>query len=320
MEINLVCGTNFHLIENFISEVKNNNEFEFERINSEFILKEEIWSHISTFSMFSKKKLVIIDSLLSKIAGQEKEGSWEGFFDDIKSNESPNVIYIVEKIENEKDLNSLLRRNIFKGVDFIKKEFNLPTGRGSFEKINNWVSTKEKEYGLNLSKNQRSVFIYDSNKDYILIENELLKLANFSKGNEINEYDFNKIVSITKNYKIFDLLDSFFINNQKELSLSINNLLSSGVTVIEITSMIANEMHKILLIKSLLNENKNNSQISKITGISSAFYFNKLLNTSKKISMKRLKNIHNSLLEFDLKCKTMNFEKELELEMLLLTN
>ena len=320
MEINLVCGTNFHLIENFISEVKNNNEFEFERINSEFILKEEIWSHISTFSMFSKKKVVIIDSLLSKIASQEKEGSWEGFFDDIKSNESPNVIYIVEKIENEKDLISLLRRNIFKGVDFIKKEFNLPTGRGSFEKINNWVSTKEKEYGLNLSKNQRSVFIYDSNKDYILIENELLKLANFSKGNEINEYDFNKIVSITKNYKIFDLLDSFFINNQKELSLSINNLLSSGVTVIEITSMIANEMHKILLIKSLLNENKNNSQISKITGISSAFYFNKLLNTSKKISMKRLKNIHNSLLEFDLKCKTMNFEKELELEMLLLTN
>ena len=320
MEINLVCGTNFHLIENFISEVKNNNEFEFERINSEFILKEEIWSHISTFSMFSKKKVVIIDSLLSKIASQEKEGSWEGFFDDIKSNESPNVIYIVEKIENEKDLNSLLRRNIFKGVDFLKKEFNLPTGRGSFEKINNWVSTKEKEYGLNLSKNQRSVFIYDSNKDYILIENELLKLANFSKGNEINEYDFNKIVSITKNYKIFDLLDSFFINNQKELSLSINNLLSSGVTVIEITSMIANEMHKILLIKSLLNENKNNSQISKITGISSAFYFNKLLNTSKKISMKRLKNIHNSLLEFDLKCKTMNFEKELELEMLLLTN
>ena len=320
MEINLVCGTNFHLIENFISEVKNNNEFEFERINSEFILKEEIWSHISTFSMFSKKKVVIIDSLLSKIASQEKEGSWEGFFHDIKSNESPNVIYIVEKIENEKDLISLLRRNIFKGVDFIKKEFNLPTGRGSFEKINNWVSTKEKEYGLNLSKNQRSVFIYDSNKDYILIENELLKLANFSKGNEINEYDFHKIVSITKNYKIFDLLDSFFLNNQKELSLSINNLLSSGVTVIEITSMIANEMHKILLIKNLLNENKNNSQISKITGISSAFYFNKLLNTSKKISMKRLKNIHNSLLEFDLKCKTMNFEKELELEMLLLTN
>ena len=85
-------------------------------------------------------------------------------------------------------------------------------------------------------------------------------------------------------------------------------------------SKLANEMHKILLIKYLLNENKNNSEISKITGISSTFYFNKLLGTSKNISMKRLQSINNSLLEFDLKCKTMNFEKELELELLLLTN
>ena len=53
MEINLVCGTNFHLIENYISEIKNNSDFEFERINSEFFLKDEIWNYISTFSMFS---------------------------------------------------------------------------------------------------------------------------------------------------------------------------------------------------------------------------------------------------------------------------
>ena len=38
MEINLVCGTNFHLIENFLSEIKNNNEFEFERIDSQIVL------------------------------------------------------------------------------------------------------------------------------------------------------------------------------------------------------------------------------------------------------------------------------------------
>ena len=35
MEINLVCGTNFHLIENFITEIKNNNNFEFERIDAQ---------------------------------------------------------------------------------------------------------------------------------------------------------------------------------------------------------------------------------------------------------------------------------------------
>ena len=68
-----------------------------------------------------------------------------------------------------------------------------------------------------------------------------------------------------------------------------------------------------------INENKNNSEISKSMGISSTFYFNKLMNTSKKVPINRLKNIHNNLLEFDLKCKTSSFEKELELELLLLS-
>ena len=83
--------------------------------------------------------------------------------------------------------------------------------------------------------------------------------------------------------------------------------------------MIASEIHKILQIKFMISENKNNSEISKNMNISSTFYFNKLINTSKKIPMRRLKTIHNSLLDFDLKCKTKNFEKELELELLLLS-
>ena len=57
---------------------------------------------------------------------------------------------------------------------------------------------------------------------------------------------------------------------QKELSLAINNLMASGVTVIEITSMIATEMHKILLIKYLLNE-KNDKKNSWFTVLAKRF-------------------------------------------------
>ena len=319
MEINLVCGTNFHLIENLITEIKNNNNFEFERIDAQAIFKDEILNRISTFSMFSEKKLVAIDSLLTKISSEEKSGEWDSFLENIQSSESQNILYLIEKFESDSDLNSLKRKNIFKDINFITKEFNIPSGRGSFEKISNWVTSKEKQYGLKLTNNQRSVFIYDSNRDYLLIENELLKLSNFSNGQEVNEDDFNNIVSISKNYKIFDLIDAFFSSNPKDISLTINKLYSSGVNVIEITNMIASEMHKILHIKFLLNEGKNNSEISKNLRISSTFYFNKLTNSSRKIPLERLKIIYESLLEFDLKCKTKNFEKELELELLLLS-
>ena len=319
MEINLVCGTNFHLIENLITEIKNNNNFEFERIDAKAILKDEILNRISTFSMFSEKKLIVIDSLLTKIQSEEKSGEWDGFLNNIQSSESENILYLIEKFESESDLNSLKRKNVFKDINFIIKELNVPSGRGSFEKINNWVTSKEKQYGLKLTNNQRSVFVYDSNRDYLLIENELLKLSNFSNGKEVNEDDFNNIVSISKNYKIFDLIDAFFSSNPKDISITINKLYSSGINVIEITNMIASEMHKILQIKFLLNEGKNNSEISKNLRISSTFYFNKLTNSSRKIPLNRLKIIYESLLEFDLKCKTKNFEKELELELLLLS-
>ena len=257
--------------------------------------------------------------MLTKISSEEKSGEWDSFLENIQSSESYNILYLIEKFESESDLNSLKRKNIFKDINFITKEFNTPSGRGSFEKISNWITSKEKQYGLKLTNNQRSVFIYDSNRDYLLIENELLKLSNFSNGQEVNEDDFNNIVSISKNYKIFDLIDAFFSSNRKDISVTINKLYLSGINVIEITNMIASEMHKILQIKFLLNEGKNNSEISKNLRISSTFYFNKLANSSRKIPIERLKIIYESLLEFDLKCKTKNFEKELELELLLLS-
>ena len=246
MEINLVCGTNYHLIENFILEIKKNYNFEFERIDAQVILKDEILNSVSTFSMFSEKKVIIIDSLLPKIASEEKSGEWDNFLGNLQASESQNIVYLIEKYDSEDILKTLLNKNIFKGINFITKEFNLPSGRGSFEKIRSWVTSKEKQFGLKLSDNQKSVFVYDTNKDYILIENELLKLANFSKGKDIGQNDFYNIVTISKNYKIFDLLDAFFNEKRKDISLTINNLFSSGVNVIEITGMIASEIKSLM--------------------------------------------------------------------------
>ena len=84
--------------------------------------------------------------------------------------------------------------------------------------------------------------------------------------------------------------------------------------------MIASEMHKILQIKFLLNEGKNNSEISKKFEDIKYFYFNKLTNSSRKIPLNRLKIIYESLLEFDLKCKTKNFEKRIRIRTVTIIN
>ena len=58
--------------------------YEFERIDAQAILKDEILNRISTLSMFSEKKLIVIDSLLTKIQSEEKSGEWDGFLNNIQ--------------------------------------------------------------------------------------------------------------------------------------------------------------------------------------------------------------------------------------------
>ena len=160
---------------------------------------------------------------------------------------------------------------------------------------------------------------YESNKDYSLLDNELKKLATFSSGEQISDNDFDKLVSFSRNYKIFDLLDMFFANRIDEISKILTNLFSNGIQSNDIVGLLNSEIHKVLQIKYLINEKKSIDEISKITGIRSKYYFNKLFSTAKKIDLSRLINAQNALLKFDIKSKTESFQNELELELLLIS-
>ena len=160
---------------------------------------------------------------------------------------------------------------------------------------------------------------YESNKDYSLLDNELKKLATFSSGEQISDNDFDKLVSFSRNYKIFDLLDMFFANRIDEISKILTNLFSNGIQSNEIVGLLNSEIHKVLQIKYLINEKKSIDEISTITGFRSKYYFNKLFSTAKKIDLSRLINAQNALLKFDIKSKTESFQNELELELLLIS-
>jgi len=160
---------------------------------------------------------------------------------------------------------------------------------------------------------------YESNKDFLLIDNELKKLSDYSQGNSISDYDFNILITFSKNYKIFDLLDMFFAKNNIEVSKILTNLFSSGTKPNEIIGLLNSEIHKVLYIKYLISEGKTNIEISQLSGIKSKYYFGKLFNTAKKIEIKRLLDIQNSLLKFDIKSKSERFNQDLELELMLIS-
>ena len=319
MEIKVICGTNHFLIEETLKTIKENSLSEVLRIDGASITKDDLSVSLSSFSMFEEKKIQIIDSFLIRLIDEEKSGNWDNLFTIIIPPESPNSVLFVEKFDDENELNSFLRKKVILDLNCEIETINTPSGRGGSREITDWIRSREEDLGLSLNNNQRMYMTYESNKDYSLLDNELKKLATFSSGEQISDNDFDKLVSFSRNYKIFDLLDMFFANKINEISKILTNLFSNGIQSNEIVGLLNSEIHKVLQIKYLINEKKSIDEISKITGIRSKYYFNKLFSTAKKIDLSRLINTQNALLKFDIKSKTESFQNELELELLLIS-
>ena len=318
MEIKVICGTNHFLIEETLKTIKENSLSEVLRIDGASITKDDLSVSLSSFSMFEEKKIQIIDSFLIRLIDEEKSGNWDNLFTIIIPPESPNSVLFVEKFDDENELNSFLRKKVISDLNCEIEIVNTPSGRGGSREITDWIRSREEDLGLILNNNQRMYMTYESNKDYSLLDNELKKLATFSSGEQMSDNDFDKLVSFSRNYKIFDLLDMFFANRIDEISKILTNLFSNGIQSNEIVGLMNSEIHKVLQIKYLINEKKSIDEISKITGIRSKYYFNKLFSTAKKIDLSRLINTQNALLKFDIKSKTESFQNELELELLLI--
>ncbi len=319
MEIKVICGTNHFLIEEMLKKIKENALGEVLRMQGSSITKDDLSVSLSSFSMFEEKKIQIIDGFLTRLIEEEKTGEWDNLFTKIIPPESPNSVFFIEKFLDEKELNSFLRKKVILDLNCEIKTVNTPSGRGGSREITDWIRSREEDLGLSLNNNQRMHMTYESNKDYSLLDNELRKLATFSNGKQISDNDFDKLVSFSRNYKIFDLLDMFFANKINEISKILTNLFSNGIKSNEIISLMNSEIHKVLQIKYLIIEKKSVQEISQITGIRSKYYFDKLFNTAKKIDISRLIDVQSSLLEFDIKSKTERFQQELELELLLIS-
>ncbi len=322
MKISIIYGTNKFLIEDEISKIKNDNTgLEINKINGLILTKSDLLMSSSTMSMFSETKIEIIYGFLKRIIEEEKTGDWDGVLSDLNKIDSDNQIFFIEEFDEEREVNSFLKKKSINDFGFKVKVLNTPVGKGSFYKIRDWISEREKYYNLDLSDQQRNLILNESNRDFNLIENELKKFALFSQGKKISDDNFNRLTSLSRNYSAFDLLDSFFSNNKAEVSKVLGSLLDSGLNINEMIGLINSELHKIFEIKFLLQEKSlNKNQIQEKTGIKSSYYFEKMLKASNIVTLNRAYLIQNKLLDFDLKSKSVSFDQALEFELLLLLN
>ena len=236
-----------------------------------------------------------------------KSDDWKDFIEVTLNKPNVNEVIFVES----KEIN--LRSNKVSNISEMSEIFlfNIPTGRGSWEKIKQWIAERQKFHNINISQAGVNKLIDLIGSNFRYLDNELIKLSNYKLDQIIDDKDVEIMVSGIRESSIFELIDSILEKNIINASKLLDQMISSGQNFFSIQQMLSRQVRLIIMTQNLIQTNEP-KEIQKKIQVNSSFAFNKILNQSKQFSNKRMKDILKNLLQLDIDIKSGNkTEKEI---------
>ena len=306
--IYLLYGQNKSIIKEEINKI-------IEKINSKDIIKysldntliKDIIEDASTISMFSNKKIIIVND--SSFFGANKKIEDQELLEKYLNNYNSNtyIIFVanIEKIDTRKKITKLIEKN-----GSIIECLNNETYTKDF--INNYLTkNKYKMQDINYFLN-----IVGNNLENI--KNELEKLIIYKqKDKSINNDDIDKICIRNIEEEIFELTDAIIANNKQKSINLLNEFLNKNYEEIAIIALLASQFRFLYQVKRLENKNKNYTEIAKTLEVNPyrvKFTQKKLYNYSEKDITERIKQL--AKMDHDIKLGLI--DKKLALELFIL--
>lgn len=246
----LLYGNNKGLIEETIKNtlipiLSNNISYydENQILNNVENFKEDIFSQ----SFFDKEKLIVIKRSTEKIHPVCEE-IIEKNLKDIS------IIFISENLEKRSKLRLFFEKN--------NNTVCIPFYEDNQQTLNNIVQNHLKKLNINLSQQMINVIVNRSRGDRINLNNELVKIENYSLNKKKIELDdILKLTNLAENHHISSLVDySLAKNRTKTLNILNENNLNSE-DCIYILRMFLSKLKRLLIIKNELRENDNIEKI-----------------------------------------------------------
>lgn len=311
--IYLLYGTNYFLIKREIEKIKLENNIESIDINNynlENTILDNILDDALTLSLFSQKKMIIVDNSYIFTSSVRKKGLDHNIDLLNKYIENPNpdtiLIFVIneEKIDDRKKIVKLIKINgnviefnEVKNIDaFIKNELN--DYKMDAITINSFVNRVGDNLAIIASEIEK-LKLY-KNDDKIITKEDVLNVCSEQIDVDMNELT-NSIVSknISKSLKIY------------------NELIKQGEEPLQIIIRLANQFRIIYQSKELTKKGYSNKDIADILGIH-PYRVKKALEISYKFPSKELLSILKKLSRIDEGIKMGNMDKNIALEQFIL--
>ena len=277
---------------------------------------DNILNACETLPFMSSKKIVIIRDISEIIENDEND------FDKAMG------LYI-EKLDNYLCLILMDRSNNLKKTSKIYKSINKLSGIVDFSKLkgkdlNIWVEEKLKQNNKKISNANLNYFLqqstyneYNSIKTLYDLENELLKVANFSISNEVTKEDIDLVLTKTFDTNIFNLLSSINKKDSDSAMKIFNEMYISNEPVQRILFMIIRQLRIMLIYKLYKSKGYIDGEIQEKLKIK-PYEFKKISSQAYNYSEIQLKDALDNILELDIKQKTSSHDEKLALEILII--
>lgn len=307
----LLYGDVLYLINKEITKIIEQNEIEdiniskYELDSTNF---KDIIEDASTISLFSDKKLIIVDNAYI-FTSKDKAGDIT-IFEEYFNNYNPDTIIIFKLNESKLDE----RKKIVKLIRKIGtvKDFN----KG--DDINKIIIDLLNEYKT--SKENINLLIERVGSDIYQLQNEIEKIKLY-KGDDkdITKEDIINLTSENIEVDLFKLMDAIIDDNKEKALIYYKEMIKLNMEPIQIIVALANKYRLMYQSKELSISGYNENEIGKELNQNPKYIY-MLLKTGKKYTSDKLLNLLKQLAELDYKIKSGKVDKTIAFELFILEN
>ena len=319
-KIYLLSGEKYFLdhFENIIKNKilnDNNNDFNDTIFDGENINLNDLENAIDTLQLNSNKKCITIKNLEWENQSSEDIEYLIKIFSDIP--EYCTVLLIeYHEITGTKNINKFKKIEKFVNENGIFCKFDV----NDIPIEKHLVRWAKDEYHKNLSIEDAKIIKEKCNNlDITHIRNELKKICNYEKKENISKSSLEIISDISEKRIIFDLPKSIFSKNTKKSFEILNSLIKNKEDPIAILSVICSEYIDLYRVKILCQKNNNlNEIINNFDYKNKEFKIKNAYKRCQNFSIEKIKKSLEYLLETDIQLKSTNIDKQLILQNLII--
>lgn len=265
-------------------------DFSIERISAEDIELSRLYDAIHGVPFLANKKLIIIKRLSKNKKLLE---DIEHILADVP--DSSEVLLVEPKLD---------KRSAY--YKYIKANTDLRTYQvHDSRQLISWLQNYVKTEGGTITSNNTAYLIARLGENQLLLKNEIQKLILFN--DQITQQSINELTEATPQSTIFNLLESAFSGNRKQVFALYSEQRKLKVEPAQIVGMLAWQLHILALMKTA--GDRSTEQIAQESKLN-PYVIRKSQNIARRVTLPKLKQLIGGLIAVDVKIKRTSIDTD----------